>query len=107
MNGDLIKEANVNYNSDIGHPNITFKMNKEAALEWKEMTRNNFGKAIAIIVDNKGYTASIVKGEIIDGKSQITGAFIWQEADLLVDIIISDTTLVKSLSLCIFLLKSF
>ena len=50
-------------------------MNTDGARRWATLTKNNIGKAIAIVLDGYVYSAPNVNGEITGGNSQITGSF--------------------------------
>ena len=50
-------------------------MNTDGARRWAVLTKNNVGKAIAIVLDGYVYSAPNVNGEITGGHSQITGNF--------------------------------
>jgi len=65
------------YNSQI---EITIKMNAEGAKIWRDVTANNIGKAIAMVLDDYVYSYPTVQGEIPNGNSSITGNFTESEA---------------------------
>jgi len=54
---------------------------------WKKLTAQNIGHAIAIVLDDKVYSAPVVRSEIPNGHSQITGNFDVIEAQDLAGII--------------------
>lgn len=66
---------------------INLSFNDEGSMKWKEMTGKNLGKSIAMLVDNKVYSAPTVRSEISNGKSVITGNFTWPEASNLAAIL--------------------
>lgn len=78
--GDIITEVRVVEN-EMGLV-IDFTMAPEAAKTWAKMTRENIGKSIGIVVDDKVFSAPTVQGEISGGKCQITGNFTLAEAEL-------------------------
>ena len=59
---------------------ISVSMTMEGAERWAEMTGNNLGRAIAITVDDRVYSAPMVRGAIKSGSSEISGNFTEQEA---------------------------
>src|SRR5207237_1398073 len=54
---------------------------------WAQMTKDNVGKPIAIVLDKEVYSAPFVNGEIPYGSSQITGSFTTNEAQDLASIL--------------------
>ena len=78
MEGDVILDANSDYD-DRGRPEVTMRMNGEGARKWRNLTANNIGRPVAIILDNLVYTAPTVQGEIPNGNSSITGSFTIEE----------------------------
>ncbi len=58
-----------------GKAEILISMNKEGTKLWESMTRENLGKSIAIVIDNRVFSAPKVQSEISGGKSVITGDF--------------------------------
>ena len=61
---------------------IEIKFNPAASGIWAECTRRNLGKPIAIIVDEKVYSAPVVKTIITGGNCELTGSITRQEAVL-------------------------
>ena len=55
-------------------------MNAEGAKAWARLTKENIGKAVAIVLDDMVYSAPNVQVEITGGRSQITGHFTPEEA---------------------------
>jgi SecD/SecF fusion protein len=60
---------------DNGQAQINVTMNKKGAQLWETMTRNNLRKSIAIVIDNRVFSAPTVQSEISGGRSMITGNF--------------------------------
>ena len=50
-------------------------MNAEGSKIWEQLTRENIGKCIAIVLDNQVYSFPVVNTEISGGSSQISGNF--------------------------------
>lgn len=88
LSGDIITDARKDYNQQQGGvPLISMSMNSEAAAKWKNITGNNKGKCVAVVMDNMVYSAPRVNSEISGGQSQITGNFTDTEADALAAIL--------------------
>jgi SecD/SecF fusion protein len=86
--GDFITEARKEYSKrDADRPHITMTMNDEAAGIWEEITEDNIGRSIAMVLDDLVYSYPTVQGKIIGGISQITGDFTSEEVSDLVNII--------------------
>lgn len=74
LEGDVIVSAKDDYDQ-MGRPSVSMTMNTDGARRWAVMTKNNIGKAIAIVLDDRVYSAPNVQNEITGGNSQITGNF--------------------------------
>lgn len=59
---------------------ISINLKPEVINSWSNATRENIGKSIAIVLDNKVLAAPMVRSEIKNGKCQITGDFSETEA---------------------------
>lgn len=86
LEGDAITDASQDF-GQAGDANVNMVMNSDGAYRWKKLTRDNVGKFIAIVLDNKVYSAPRVNQEIGGGVSQITGNFDITEAQDLASII--------------------
>ena len=74
LEGDVITDAKDEYDQ-FNKPCVSMSMNTDGSRRWAVMTKNNVGKAIAIVLDGYVYSAPNVNGEIAGGNSQITGNF--------------------------------
>jgi SecD/SecF fusion protein len=54
---------------------------------WRKMTGANIGRQVAIVLDNRVYSAPVVQGEIPNGNSNISGNFTIDEAKDLANIL--------------------
>ena len=82
LEGDVVVSAADTYDQ-YGRPCVTMSMNTDGARRWAQLTKNNVGRAIAIVLDGCVYSAPNVNGEITGGRSEITGNFtIEQTKDL-------------------------
>lgn len=64
----------------LGDPQIDFTLNSEGARIFAEVTRENVGKRLAIVLDGELQSAPVIRGEIPSGRGQITGQFDAREA---------------------------
>jgi preprotein translocase subunit SecD len=53
--------------------NIEIHFNRNGAKKWAELTKNNIGKQIAIVIDNQIYNMPEINNAINGGVAQITG----------------------------------
>ena len=74
LEGDVITDAKDEFDN-FGRPCVSMSMNNEGARLWAQLTKQNVGKAIAIVLDGVVYSAPRVNGEISGGNSQISGNF--------------------------------
>ena len=86
LEGDAIVTAKQDFDQ-FGKPDIDMTMNQEGAKTWRQLTKANIGKSIAIVMDEVVYSAPTVQAEIAGGRSQITGDFTIAEAKDLSSII--------------------
>jgi SecD/SecF fusion protein len=63
------------------------KMNSNGARRWAEITQQNIGKCIAIVLDGYVYSFPVVQNVITGGSSQISGNFTMEEATDLANIL--------------------
>jgi SecD/SecF fusion protein len=57
------------------NPVVSIKMNSEGAKIWARITKENVGKQIAIVVNQKVFSCPVVNSEIVGGNSEISGSF--------------------------------
>ena len=82
LEGDVVVSAADTYDQH-GRPCVTMSMNTDGSRRWAQLTKNNIGRAIAIVLDGCVYSAPNVSNEITGGRSEITGNFtIEQTKDL-------------------------
>ena len=74
LEGDVITDAKDEFDN-FGKPCVSMSMNTDGSRRWAVLTKNNVGKAIAIVLDGYVYSAPNVNGEITGGHSQIIGHF--------------------------------
>ena len=86
LEGDKVTDAMQDVDQN-GKIEVTMSMNSEGAKIWKDMTRRNIGKAIAIVLDNVVYSAPNVQTEIPNGRSSISGNFTVQEGQDLANVL--------------------
>lgn len=80
MTGDVIADARVRPATQLEGPYVALELNARGAREFEEITGNNVGKRLAIILDNTVYSAPRIQERIAGGRAQITGNFDIKEA---------------------------
>ena len=65
----------------IGQPFIDIKLTDNGSKRFAEVTRQNIGKRLAIVIDGKLYSAPRINSAITGGEAEITGAFTKAEAE--------------------------
>ncbi len=78
LEGDVITDARNEYDQ-YNNPCVGMSMNTDGSRRWAVLTKNNIGRAIAIVLDGYVYSAPNVNGEITGGNSQISGSFTPEE----------------------------
>ena len=87
LDGKYISSASVNYNQMTGAPEVSMSMNSKGAIEWENITGENVGHQIAIVMDGQVYSYPNVQTKISGGNSSISGGFTQQEADDLANVL--------------------
>jgi preprotein translocase subunit SecD len=84
LTGDYITDASPGFDSQSNQPAVHINLNGTGARKFKEVTRENVGKRMAILLIEKGkaevITAPVIREEIGGGRVQITGMESPQEA---------------------------
>jgi SecD/SecF fusion protein len=86
LTGEVVTDARVSLD-DRAQPAVSMNMNTVGAKKWKNLTAQNIGRSVAVVLDNYVYTAPTVQVEIANGSSQISGNFTQEEADDLANIL--------------------
>ncbi|MEX0274136.1 MAG: protein translocase subunit SecDF, partial [Flavobacteriaceae bacterium] len=77
ISGDVVSDARDDFDMS-GKPAVSMTMNTRGAKEWEKLTGDAYNNqtGIAIVLDNKVYTApGVSSGPIAGGRSEITGTF--------------------------------
>ena len=64
---------------EFNQPAVSFSLNREGARKFGEVTSQNIGRSLAILLDGRVETAPTIEGRITD-EGQISGTFTQQEA---------------------------
>lgn len=80
LEGKHISDAQLAFNADTGEPVVNFKLDREGARKFSDMTRHNVGRQLAIVLDEKVITAPVIRSAIGGGSGEISGSFTSREA---------------------------
>jgi len=86
LNGSYLTKAFVT-RDNLGQPEISFELNSEGASIFADVTRENVGNRLAIILDGELYSAPNIRGEIPGGRGVISGRFDDAEARRLANVL--------------------
>lgn len=87
LEGDVITNARQDYDPTSGRPDVSMQMNAVGARKWQNLTAENVGQRVAIMLDGYVYSAPNVNQEISGGNSSISGAFSVEEAQDLANVL--------------------
>jgi SecD/SecF fusion protein len=79
LSGDVITDAS-SVLDQFGAAAVSMRMNNVGSSKWATLTGENVGKQIAIVLDNKVFSAPNVENKISGGSSQISGLDDFDEA---------------------------
>lgn len=80
LEGEHITDAAGVLSSETGQPVVTFRLDSAGAKQFATMTRDNIGRVLAIVLDDKVVTAPVINSVIPGGRGEITGNFTLPEA---------------------------
>jgi preprotein translocase subunit SecD len=78
ITGDYLVDARVNFDSQ-NRPLVTFRFNTQGAQIFGDLTAANVGELLAIVLDDRVYSAPVIRSRI-GSRGQIEGRFTAQEA---------------------------
>ncbi len=77
--GDVIQDAYPSFDNS-NQPVVMMNMNAEGSDQWARITGANIGNRIAVVMDDRVWSAPTVQGKIPNGSSQISGSFRTEDA---------------------------
>ena len=90
VEGDVITDARQTLDQST-RPAVSMQMNTNGAKKWRKLTADNVDNRVAIVLDNYVYSAPVVRGEIPNGSSEISGNFTLEEAKDLANVLKAGT----------------
>ena len=80
LTGDVLQDARVSI-GDFNEPLVSVTFDSKGAKEFGQLTTENVGKFMAIVLDGTVYSAPRITEPILGGRAQITGNFTTNEAN--------------------------
>ncbi len=80
LTGDVLQDARVSI-GDFNEPLVSVVFDSKGAKEFGQLTTENVGKFMAIVLDGTVYSAPRINEPILGGRAQITGSFTTDEAN--------------------------
>ncbi len=87
LGGNVVTDANDDFQQNTGFAKVNMTMNAEGAKTWARLTKANIGKCVAIVLDGYVYSYPRVQSEITGGSSEITGQFTAADAKDLANVL--------------------
>jgi preprotein translocase subunit SecD len=81
LTGASLTDARVQIDTQFNEPYVSIDFDKRGARDFERITGENVKKRLAIVLDNKVYSAPVIQEKIAGGKARITGSFTTQEAN--------------------------
>ena len=80
MTGEYITDARVRPSSQLQGPYVELVLNSTGARLFEQITAANVKRRLAIVLDNRVYSAPVIQERIGGGRASITGSFSIEEA---------------------------
>ncbi len=80
LTGAYLTDARVQIDSQYNEPYVSISFDRKGARLFEQITAENVKKRLAIVLDNKVYSAPVIQEKISGGEARITGSFTPEEA---------------------------
>ncbi|WP_435547271.1 preprotein translocase subunit SecD [Desulfobacterium sp. N47] len=80
LTGASLSGASVQIDSQYNEPYVSIDFDNKGAKSFERITEENVKKRLAIVLDNKVYSAPVIQEKISGGHARITGSFTAEEA---------------------------
>jgi preprotein translocase subunit SecD len=80
LTGAHLTDAKVQIDSQYNEPYVSIDFDKKGGRDFARITEANVKKRLAIVLDDKVYSAPVIQEKITGGKARITGNFTTEEA---------------------------
>ena len=81
LTGAQLTDARVQIDSQYNEPYVSISFDKKGARIFEKVTEENVKKRLAIVLDNRVYSAPVIQEKIPGGQARITGRFSAEEAN--------------------------
>lgn len=75
MEGRHVRGAVMTFSPDTGAPVVNFTLDQEGARLFGDMTTENIGRPLAVVLDDLVITAPVIRSAITGGSGEISGGF--------------------------------
>jgi len=79
LDGEHLTDARIGFEQATGNPLVTFALDSDGARRFADLTRENIGRVLAIVLDGQVISAPVIRATI-GASGQISGAFTVAEA---------------------------
>jgi preprotein translocase subunit SecD len=79
ISGDMLTDARVSY-SNMNESYVAVRFNRQGARKFSQLTGENVGELMAIVLDGKVYSAPVIRSKIDGGRASIEGGFTTETA---------------------------
>ena len=80
LTGEHLTDARVQIDSQFGEPYVAMNFDRDGARLFERITEANVKKRLAIVLDDRIYSAPVIQEKISGGEARITGNFTTEEA---------------------------
>jgi len=80
LTGAHLTDAKVQFDSQYNEPYVSIEFDRKGARIFEDITGENIQKRLAIVLDNKVYSAPVIQDRIAGGQARITGNFTHEDA---------------------------
>jgi preprotein translocase subunit SecD len=81
LTGANLTDARVQIDTQFNEPYVSISFDKKGARTFAKITEENVQKRLAIVLDNRVYSAPVIQEKISGGQARITGNFTTEEAN--------------------------
>ncbi len=81
LTGAQLTDARVQIDSQYNEPHVSIAFDKKGSRIFEKITEENVKKRLAIVLDNRVYSAPVIQEKIAGGQARITGRFSAEEAN--------------------------
>jgi len=80
LTGAYLTDAKVQIDSQYNEPYVSIEFDKKGGRIFAQITEQNVKKRLAIVLDDKVYSAPVIQEKITGGSARITGSFTTEDA---------------------------